>query len=386
MRILIYTGKGGVGKTSMAAAAACSLAAKGRRVLIMSTDQAHSLGDSFDIKLGCKPLDIAENLQALEIDTLEETRKSWGSLQEYLKRIMNTRAKESIEADEALTLPTIEELFAMLSILDAYKEGRWDVIILDCAPTGETLSLLRFPERLGQMVKKLMPFVRGFNFTAGFAVSRFTKVARPEDKVLTDFEKLMDRLMQLQKLISDPEICSIRIVTTPERIVLSEAKRNYTWMHMYGFNVDGVIINRIYPDEAMQGYFSNWIQVQKESIEEALSSFPDARVFKMYLKDHEIRGLESLRETADEVYGDTQIDQVFVSENIIEYENTDSCSIMTISLPYAGDNEVSAEQIRDDILIAVGNERRRFPVPEELEKKTLDHFEYKNGLLKVYLT
>jgi len=386
MRILIYTGKGGVGKTSMAAAAACRLAQSGRRVLIMSTDQAHSLGDSFDVRLGDEPKQIAENLQALEIDTSVETRKAWGSLQDYMKEIINKKTQgKSLEVDEVLALPTLDELFAMLRVLDVYRENSCDDLLIDCAPTGETLALLRFPERLGQMVKRLLPFVRAFTFSAGFVVSKATNVPKPSDKVFRDFSKLTDRLMELQKIMSDPDITSIRIVTTPERIVLEEARRNYTWMHMYGFNVDAVIINRIYPESAMKGYFSTWIDVQRENLKLAKESFPGVKVFTMDLKDHELRGMEALSEAAGEVYKDTDLEEVFVKEEIFHIENEDGYSVLVINLPYASADEISVGQMNGDILLTLRNERRRFQIPETVRERNFDHFEYKSGLLKVYL-
>ena len=387
MRIIIYTGKGGVGKTSMAAAAACKLASKGRKVLIMSTDQAHSLGDSFDVKLNDEPRQICDNLQALEIDTTLETKKAWGSLQEYIKTIINKNkhSDDSIEVDEALAVPTLDELFAMLKILDAYTDDACDDLIIDCAPTGETLALLRFPERLGQMVKRLLPVVRAFTFTAGIAVSLKTNVPKPSDKVFRDFGKLNDRLMKLQKILSDPEITSIRIVTTTERIVLEEARRNYTWMHMYDFNVDAVIINRIYPEDAMSGYFSSWTKTQADNMKLAQESFPGVKIFKMYLKDHELRGLDSLRAAADEVYGDENLEDIFVKENIFSVAEEDGLTVMNIELPFTKKEEISVGQMEGDILLTIRNERRRFQIPENVKERNLDHFEYKNGLLKVYL-
>ena len=183
MRILIYTGKGGVGKTSIAAATAVRLAQLGRKTLVMSTDQAHSLGDSLELPLNGKARAVMDNLDAMEIDPMEEGRRAWGNMRDYLKEIISGRANGGIEADEVLLFPGLEELFSMLRILDFCEEGRYDVMVVDCAPTGETLSLLRYPERLSVLSDALLPAVRGMNNALGSLISRATTVPQPRDVV-----------------------------------------------------------------------------------------------------------------------------------------------------------------------------------------------------------
>ena len=198
MRILIYTGKGGVGKTSIAAATAVNIALSGKKVLVMSTDQAHSLADSLDMELGFEPTTVFEGLQALEIDPAAESTKAWGNLRDYLKQIISGKANGGIAADEVLLFPGLDELFSLLKILDACESGEYDVIIVDCAPTGETLSLLRYPERLAVLADKLLPSVRSMNSALGGLISRKTQVPKPRDQVFEEFDKLVKRLTQLQ--------------------------------------------------------------------------------------------------------------------------------------------------------------------------------------------
>ncbi len=385
MRILIYTGKGGVGKTSMASAAACRLAAEGKRVVIMSTDQAHSLGDAFRQPLGNDRTQVAENLYAVEIDTSQESRKAWGSLHDYLLSMMKKRGTVGIEADEVLVFPTFEELFAMLRILDEYESGGCDVLIVDCAPTGETLSMLRFPERLGLIVRRFLPLIRAMTATAGFAISLRTGVPRPHDVVFRDFDVLTQRLMKLQQILSDPETTSIRIVTTPERIVMEEARRNYTWMHLYGFNVDAVIVNRIYPEQAMEGYFRGWSRMQEESLALARESFPGRRLFTLELQDHEIGGTEMLRQMADLVYGDTDILQVFSKEKTFWIEKKDGNTVFAVALPFAHEEEVEAGMLEGDIIVSFRNERRRFKLPDQLRGMDILSYTWRDGVLSVVL-
>ena len=386
MRILIYTGKGGVGKTSMACAAACRLSAQGKRVMIMSTDQAHSLGDAFRVPLSNEPTEVSENLRAVEIDTGQESRRAWGSLHDYLLTLMKKRGTVGIEADEVLVFPTFEELFAMLRILDAYEAGDCDVLIVDCAPTGETLSMLRFPERLGIIVRRFLPLIRAMTMSAGFVISLRTGVPKPQDVVFRDFDVLTQRLMKLQSILSDADTTSIRIVTTPERIVMEEARRNYTWMHLYGFNVDAVIINRIYPESAMEGYFHGWSRMQEESLQIAAESFPDRKLFKMELQDHEIGGPQMLLEMADLVYGGCDISQVFTKEKTFWTEKRDGMDVFCVALPFAHEEEVEAGMLGGDLIVSFRNERRRFKLPDNLRGREISTSTWKDGVLTAVLS
>ena len=237
MRIIIYTGKGGVGKTSMAAATACKIAADGKKVLVMSTDPAHSLGDSFDREIGREQIKIKENLYAMEIDTIYESEKSWGNLKDYIKRLLTAKGGDGIEAEELLVFPGLEELFSMFRILDVYESGKYDTILVDCVPTGETLALLKYPEGLSRLIEKLLPIERLGVKTVGVLVEKAAKIPMPGDEVFEDVEYLMDKMKRLQRLLLDKKVVSLRVVTTPEKIVLSEAKRNFvsisiiiTWM------------------------------------------------------------------------------------------------------------------------------------------------------------
>lgn len=242
MRIIIYTGKGGVGKTSMAAATAVRIAEDGKKVLVMSTDQAHSLGDSFDRRIGKVPVAITENLDAVEIDTVYESEKSWGNLKDYVKQLLTARGGGGIEAEELLVFPGLEELFSMFQILDVYESGVYDTIVVDCAPTGETLSLLKYPERLSEFIRRILPIEKAATRTVGRVIEKTMKVPMPKDTVFDDIESLMERMKRLQRLLLDKETVSLRVVTTPEKIVISEAKRNFTCLYLYHYNVDAVIV------------------------------------------------------------------------------------------------------------------------------------------------
>lgn len=383
MRILIYTGKGGVGKTSIAAATAVRMARAGKKVLVMSTDQAHSLGDSLGMDLGPQPVQVFPGLEAIEIDPSRESRRAWGTLQDYLRQLIDQQANGGIEADEVLLFPGLEELCSLIRILDAYEEGKHDVIVVDCAPTGETLALLRYPERLSVLADRLLPMLRGVTGIFGGLISRKTTVPKPRDMVFTEFGALVKRLNTLQQILRDRSVTSMRIVTTPERIVLEEARRSFTWICEYDFGVDAVFINKIYPEEAMKGYFEGWRQMQEESLAIAAQSFPGRRQFSLALQDREIRGVDRLASAADLLYGDADPAEIFCREEAfsMEYDLETGVRSLIISLPYADERDVRAEKEGDDLLLYVRNEVRRLRLPDILCRRDLAGWKLTDGRL-----
>lgn len=312
MRVIIYTGKGGVGKTSMAAATACKIAGSGKRVLVMSTDQAHSLGDSFDMTIGKEPTQLAENLYGMEIDTVYESEKSWGNIKDYFKRLLTRQDGGGIETEELLVFPGLEELFSMFKILEIYESGQYDTIIVDCAPTGETLALLKYPERLSGMIEKILPVKRAVVKSVGKAAENVMKIPMPEARVFDDIEYLMDKMQRLQKLMRNGEAVSLRVVTTPEKIVTEEAKRLISCLYQYHYHVDAIIVNHIYPARAMEGYFNKWIRRQEDALREIRESFSGVPRFYVELQRQELRTLDVLRKVGDGIFKETDPDDVLV--------------------------------------------------------------------------
>ena len=385
MRILIYTGKGGVGKTSIAASTAVKIARTGKKVLVMSTDQAHSLGDSLCMKLGTEPGEVFPGLDAMEIATPRESRRAWGTLQDYLRQLISQKANGGIESDEVLLFPGLEELCSLIRILDLYEEGNYDVLVVDCAPTGETLSLLRYPERLSVLADRLLPMVRGVTSIFGGLISRKTTVPKPRDMVFAEFDSLVKRLNALQKILRDRSVTSMRIVTTPERIVLEEARRSFTWINEYDFGVDAVCINKIYPEEAMKGYFEGWQQMQRESLQLAAESFPGRRQFSLLLQDAEIRGIPALEKAGNELYEGDDPAQIYCREEAfrMEYDLKTGIRSLIISLPYADAEEIRTEKEGDDLILFVRNEVRRLRLPDILCRRDLDGQTFENGELTI---
>lgn len=386
MRVILYTGKGGVGKTSIAAASACRMAKDGRKVLIMSTDAAHSLGDSFDVKLSREPKTIWEgqgSIDALEIDTVYESEQTWKNMQDYMKRMLTARGEGGIEAEELLVFPGMEELFSLFKILDFYQAGHYDVIIVDCAPTGETLSLLKYPEMLSDFIEKVLPVKRKGIKVAGPAVEKLMKIPMPGESFFDDFELVMKKMEELQKLLLDRKAVSLRIVTTPERIVMQEAKRNFTCLHLYNYNVDAILVNRIYPTKAMEGYFSKWRQMQEEGLKEIEESFSEVPKFYLELQDREIRTLPVLERIADTLYGETDPYAVLFDHEIFTLTEEGESSILRIYLPFAEKEELDLRQTEEELLIGVKNERRTYPLAKHLQGKEIKTAVLEEGYLNI---
>lgn len=383
MRIILYTGKGGVGKTSIAAATACKLAKEGKRVIIISTDQAHSLGDSFEKKLDSKPMTISENLDAMEIDVVKESEEAWGNLRGYLKQMLTSKSEGGIEADELLVFPGLEELFSLFKILDIYEKNQYDVLIVDCAPTGETMTLLKFPEMFGTIIEKVLPMKRKAVKMVGPVVQKVTKIPMPKDNVFEDIEKLMDKLERLQALMLNKKVVSLRIVTTPEKIVIRETKRNFTWLHLYDYNVDAIIVNKVYPKEALAGYFNQWVKLQEEGLAELKNSFRDIPMFTLMLQKHELKSLPIL-EAVSTFYGDQNPEKVLATQKIFSILPVgDNNYKMEIYLPFADKSEMELGQSNGEIQIAIKNEKRCFTLPDALKGLEIISAKLEKGILSI---
>ena len=383
MRILIYTGKGGVGKTSIATATALFLANTGKKVILMSTDQAHSLGDVLDTKLNSQINQISQNLDVLEIDSIEESKKAWSNLQDYLKQIINSKANNSIEIDEALLFPGLEEIFSLLKILDIYEEDRYDIMVVDCAPTGQSLSMLTYSEKLNMLADTILPMVQSINSIFGASIAKKTSVPKPRDIVFEEFKKLVQRLSTLYDIFHMRDTTSIRIVTTPERIVLEEARRNYTWLQLYNFNVDALYMNRLYPKEVMEGYFEGWEDTQTNNIKLAQESFERQKIFKLELQSEEIHGLDSLKKISNLLYKDVNPADIFCQSDSFEMEEINGTRILIINLPFAKSDTITVTKDKYDIIISLLNETRRFHLPDKLKTRKITEYSYKDGQLRI---
>jgi len=384
MRIILYTGKGGVGKTSLAASTACVNARRGRKTLIVSTDAAHSLGDSFDRQLSPEPEEIAPNLWAQEIDTTHEIEQGWGKVQEYLTALFTAKTVKDITTEELTVFPGMEDLLSLLRILKYYKEGRFDCIIIDCAPTGETLSLLSFPELLRWWMDKLFPTKRKIAKIIRPVVQPFIDIPLPGDDILGEIENIYHELDEMHEVFSDREVTSIRIVVNPEKMVIKEAQRSFTYLNIYNLNVDAIIVNRVIPMDVTDGYFSAWKEIQKKYrtlIDESFSPIP---VFEAPLFEQEVVGTDMLFRMGETVFGESDPEAILYRSRTQKVEKNETGYIMTVIMPFTGKDEVQLSQKGDELIVRVGAIKRVMTLPRSLISHRVTSAKFNNGELKLH--
>ena len=361
--IRIFTGKGGVGKTSVAAASAWKLAAQGSRTLLASTDAAHSVGDVLGLHIGPDVANVAENLDAVELDTERIMEGEYGDL---------VRSASSMAAgmgegcgDDLPTMPGTDGLFALLKIIDFAEGGDYDFIVVDCAPTGETLSLLKFPELFGWYLEKWLPVGKAALRVLSPLSKKLLKVELPDKSAMSDIERLYARLIDLQQLLKDPERTAVRIVTLPEKMVVEETKRNYLYLSLFGYRVDGLVVNRVLPPEARAGFFAEWGDVQARCMAELTQVFAGLPRAEVPWYGTDVCGLEGVARLASELPDDA----VFTAAPPVEherYERTDAGWALELALPLADKGAMELYQAGSDLVVRVGAMTRCIPLPNTL--------------------
>ena len=335
-RIIIFTGKGGVGKTSTAAAHAVKAAREGIKTLIVSTDMAHNLSDLFMKEIKEEPVEILNNLQGLEIDPNYEMNRYYGTISEAFKNMLSFKNEKNDEdaLEDIVVFPGIEELFSLLKIKELYDKNIYDLIIVDCAPTGETLSLLKFPELFSWYMEKLFPVGK----VAMKVLRPISKIAfkldMPDDRAMNDIEKLYVKLGNLQSLLKDREVCSIRLVTIPEKMVVEESKRSYMYLNLYNFNVDGLYINRIIPEDVDNSFFEQWKQIQKNYLDEINSVFSNIPIYKIKWYEVDINGIGGLDRVVRDSLQDKNIFKVLKTTVNETFEKTEKGYRLDVYVPF----------------------------------------------------
>ncbi|HEY8889549.1 MAG TPA: ArsA family ATPase [Clostridium sp.] len=385
MRIILYTGKGGVGKTSVASATACLIAKQGKKVLIMSTDKAHSLGDAFGIKLSNMPVKISDNLEAMEIDALIENEAIWGNIKGYIEKLMLLKTAKGIEVEELLVFPGFEDLISLLKIKQISDENNYEVLIVDCAPTGETMSLLKFPELFKWWMEKIFPMKRKAAKIVKPIIDHTIKIPLPDEKTFDEIENLYDKIHKLHELMLQKDKVSLRIVTTPEKIVVKEAKRNFSYLHLYDFNVDAIIVNKIISEEGGKGYFEKWMKLQSENLRDIRESFNPVPIFNIELMKSEVRNYEALLNMGESIFKQIQAEKVLFKDKIFEVEKSsiDGSYYLNINMPFVSKDELNLLQNGDEVSISIKNEKRNFVIPQKLHSKKIIKASYDDGSLRI---
>ncbi|MTI71007.1 MAG: ArsA family ATPase [Firmicutes bacterium] len=383
MRIILYTGKGGVGKTSVAAATAVKSAKKGKKTLVISADPAHSLGDALDNKLDSEPVEIIKNMWAQEVNSLYEMEKGWKKVQDYLTSLFTAKTVKDITSEELTIFPGMEDLLSLLRILDYYKNNTYDVIIVDCAPTGETLKLLSFPEMLRWWMEKLFPIKRK-------AIKVFKPVAEPilglpmpDDSVMGEIDRLYKKLDEMRDIFIDKKVTSIRVVVNPEKMVIKEAQRSFTYLNMYDFNVDSIVVNRVIPEDVNEGYFKSWKDIHKKYIKVIKESFSPVPIYYAPLFDKEVVGVNMLSRMGNEIFKNENAIDIKYSKRIQKIEKKDNEYIYSVYMPFMDKKDLSLNQKGDEVIIKAGNYKRNIILPRKLINLKIKGAKFKEEILKI---
>jgi arsenite-transporting ATPase len=383
MRIVLVTGKGGVGKTTVAACTALRAADAGHRTLITSTDPAHSLADAIGVGLGSDPGQVVENLDGQQIDTQRQLDRYWGSIRRQLMDVLDWGGAGGIEAEEFLVFPGMDELFALLEVNRHARSGAYDVIVVDCAPTAETLRLLSLPEVLSWYFEKVMPTERRLMRAARPILSRLTDLPLPQDEVFTTAQSVFESIEGVKSLMADPEVTSARLVVNPEKMVIDEARRTYSYLGLFGYGVDGVVINRVLPEEVADPYFERWRAIQKGHLDIVEDAFAEVPRLRLRLFDDEMVGVDRLRFMSDELYGD--LDPIFDFEATHPFRimDDDGGIAMEVDIPFVDKSDLDVYRHGHEIYIQVGPYRRSFILPDALHRREVTRARLDGGTLRV---
>ena len=383
MRVILYTGKGGVGKTSVAAATALCAAGLGYKTVVLSTDAAHSLADSFDFLLGNEPQLIVSNLWGQETDLAQTLESNRREIHDYLAALLAWRGVDDVIADEIAFSPGMEELANLLYILNYQQGGEYEVAIVDCAPTGETLRLLGIPEVLRWWMARLFPIGRKIISGVRPLARTLTSMPVPDTKVFKSVEELYANLNRLHSLLADARTTSVRLVVNPEKMVIKEAQRSFTYFSLYGYNTDLVVCNRLIPDRVKDSYFKSWKVSQRRYHQLIEESFAPVPVFDVPLFEQEIVGIPMLRNMAGALYGRKDPTKVFYRGEIQSIHKEDKHYVFTLTLPFTSKERISLMQSGDELTIQVAGFRRNVILPRSLVGLDASEARLEDGRLKI---
>ena len=390
MRILLFSGKGGVGKTSLAAATGLQLSRLGHRTLVMSVDPAHSLADAFDLetelfhgKAG-DPYGIDERLAIHEVNIQKEIKRNWREISSYVTSVLRTTGIGDVEAEELAILPGMEELTAMMYVNQFRREGTYDVIVLDCAPTAESLRFVSIPTTLEWYMKHIFPFQRGILKAVRPLANRVSPVELPPDNYFVNIQSLFGKLEGIAELLEDATTTSVRLVTNPERMVLRETQRAFVYFSLHGLTVDGVIANRVLPRTVTDAYFEEWRKSQAAILEEIDTYFAPVPVKRVPLFTHEVLGRERLAELARALYSEREDPAAVVrTEAPYTFAKRDGRYEVRLSLPFAAKGEVSLFKKGDELVVEIGTLRRHIGLPTSMAGLSPGRAKLENKVLTV---
>jgi arsenite-transporting ATPase len=388
MRIILVTGKGGVGKTTVSSATAIRAADLGYSTLVMSTDPAHSLADAFDQALGDSPTEIVPNLDAQQIDSQQRLEESWGEVRDHLTELFDWSGLKGIEAEELTVFPGMDELFSLATVRDHARSEKYDVIVVDCAPTAETLRLLSLPEVMSWYMDKMFPMSRKVAKVVRPVISRVSTIPFADEAVFDAVARFYERLDGIREILSDAEITTARLVMNPEKMVISEARRTYTYLGLFGYSVDSAIVNRVLPDDVSDPYFDRWREIQAAHLVDIDEGFAGTDVRTLRLFEEEMVGVELLRVVAEELFGDTDPTKRLSKGQALRIEQTDEGGDVELIMliPFTERGDVDLMRHADELFVTVGSYRRSLILPDSLQRRTVRGAKIHEGELRIVFT
>ena len=383
MRILLFTGKGGVGKTTTAAATALRCADAGLRTMVLSTDPAHSLADAFDVALGYDPVEIVPNLAGQQLDTQARMEDSWQEIREWMVEVFEWAGVAAVEAEELSVIPGLDEIFS-LSDIKAYADSdEWDVVVVDCAPTAETLRLLSLPDVMRWYMDRVFPMSRRVNKVVSPILGKVAGLPTPGDRVFGSAARFYDRLDGVRDLLCDASQTSVRLVVNPEKLVVAEARRTHTYLSLFGYRVDAVVANRLLPEEVEDPFFKEWKARHAEHLQSIEEGFAPLPILRADLAGDEIVGIERLRAFAEGLYGDQDPAAVLHAGEPMQVVRKGNGFELVLELPFAEKDDLELGRRDDELLIRVGSLRRALVLPDSLRNRPVGAASLRDGHLRV---
>lgn len=381
-RTILYTGKGGVGKTSVAACTARACAAAGMRTLVISTDPAHSLAESMSTEIGAGATQLSEHLWAEQVRAQDELERHWSGVQRWLGELLVDRGVDRISAQELTVPPGMDELFSLLRLREQHRSGRWEAIIVDCAPTGETLRLLSFPDVARWWIDKVFPLERQILAAAGPIARSVLDIPLPGQAVFADIERLSQNLIAMNQILRDHERCTVRLVVNPEKMVIGEAMRTFTYLNLYGYLSDAVVVNRIFPAD-VGAYFAAWRRLQEEHLELVRSAFSPVPLLCAPFFEQEVVGDQMLDRLAAALFEGRDPAAILHRALVQEIEILEHGARLRLTLPFASKSGVSLKQHGLELIVGVDGQRRTIALPPALAELRATEARFSDGALEV---
>ena len=383
MRIIIYTGKGGVGKTTVSAATGVLCAELGYKTIVLSTDPAHSLSDSIGKKIGKNPVKVTDRLWAQEIDVTEELRINWDKIQGFIVKFLSYQGFDKFIAEEFAIFPGLEELFSLLKINEYYEKESYDVIIADCAPTANTIRMLSFPDIVSWYMEKFFPLERKLVKTIKPVAEKVVKFPLPSDDVYAQVEELYKKIEYTKKTLTNPKISSVRLVVNAEKMVIKESQRAYTYLNLFEFPVDLVIVNKVFPDEISDRYFKKWKFTQAKHIDTVREAFDPIPIKISFLHDDEITGLNKLLKFAQNLFKDEDPTKIYYYEKPMQIEERNGRYFLKLKMPIFTKKEVNIWIKNDELIIELPSFRRNIFLHYTLVTSKIKEAKLNYGVLTI---